>query len=107
MPQSGVQFISNTTDFHWSGTPASADKSATINGTAYSGGLKMNSNGVFTFTTSGTKTLTIYATNATTIKVDGTAVSITNGILTTTVNAGTHTVSKGDSEACVFYVRVE
>ena len=98
--------ISNTTSFHWAQTPAASSKSATINGKSYSGGLKMNSKGVFTFNTTSSKTITIYATNASTIKIDGVEVSIVNGIATKTLEAGSHTVEKGDAEACVFYVSV-
>ena len=105
-------------------SPAKADKSGTmtINGTAYSEGLKMNSSGELTVTPTEDMTMTLYfdkrddysdgeiglAVNGEDIA--GVATASGDGyIITVDVKAGTsYTITKGGSvETCLFYVALE
>lgn len=86
---------------------------ATINGTEYTGGLKFDKNGAITFTTATKMTLKVYFTLKSKIALDGDAskiVGVAEGdhyVGTVTVEAGTHTLSKGkDGESAIFMVEL-
>jgi len=57
----------------------------------------------FTTTAASTLTLVFNSANSSNVKVDGTKYSLTNGILTLDLAAGTHTITKGDT-ANLFYI---
>lgn len=87
---------------------------ATYDGTAFTSGLKLESNtGTVTFScTAATVTIVQSTWSDKTIKLDGTVLSDrTTGEnfyeYTVAVTAGTHTISRGSGEAGLFYVKVE
>lgn len=86
---------------------------ATINDTEYTGGLKFDKNGAITFTTATKMTLKVYFTLKSKIALDGDTskiVGVAEGdhyVGTITVEAGTHTLSKGkDGESAIFMVEL-
>ena len=73
--------------------------------------LKIDSGPTIAFTTDGERTLTLYLTVGN-IKVDGkiyTANQLTDGcyVITVTLNAGAHTVSRGDTETALYYLTIK
>ncbi len=79
---------------------------ATVNGTTYSTCLKMESSTSITFTTEQVMTMTLVFSETDgnyNIKVDGTEMSSDTNVLTTTLEAGTHTLSKL-GVAYLFYI---
>ena len=76
-----------------------SNTSATIDGNSYTRGLKLESDkGLVTFTAANAGTLTIHvATGTTSVKIDGTNHTVTNGVLTIDLAAGEHTIAKGGS----------
>jgi hypothetical protein len=61
--------------------------------------LKIESSTSITFTTTSAMTLTLVmnSANSTNIKVDGTTYTLTNGIATISLAAGSHTISKANT----------
>ncbi|MBD5390758.1 hypothetical protein HDR67_01990, partial [bacterium] len=76
---------------------------ATIAGTSYSKGLKMESSTSVTFSTTSAKTLTLHVTGGKKIKVDGTSYTVdSSGVLTVEIGAGSHTIEK-DTTGTLLY----
>ena len=71
----------------------------TYEGTTYSSAIKMESATSITFTTTAKMTLILVTDGADgkRIKVDGEKYTATNGVFTVEIEAGTHTITKGDS----------
>lgn len=72
--------------------------------------LKMESSTTISFTTTQSSTLTLVFNGAYTgsINIDGTAYNITStGIITATLAAGTHTITKKSGSTYLFYMSVE
>lgn len=85
--------------------------SVTVDGTTYSNCLKVDGKETVTITIDTQVTMTVYydttgTTSATTSKIDGTKVSITSNVLTTTLAAGSHTITKGDGEAAIGLIKL-
>lgn len=80
----------------------------TLDGTTYSYCIKVDSKQTITVTVDKSVAMTIYFgnTTATTLKVDATKIDISNQILTTTLTAGTHTLTKGDGEAAIALIKL-
>lgn len=70
--------------------------------------LKMESatNIAFTSTETGNLTLVFNSTFTGSVMVDGTSKQVTNGILTTSLNAGAHSITKGDATN-LYYIQLE
>ena len=91
------------------GSTSTSKGSVTYEGTTYSKCLKMESSTTITFTTTAETTLTIVLGDAEkSVKLDGTITltSGTNKVITYTLAAGTHTISKIDTTN-LFYLSVE
>ena len=88
------------------------DKAVTFNGQTYESGLKLDSKGSVTFTTTETMNMTLVLSNVkgnNTVKVDGTNMSgevIDNYYLVTVNNlqAGEHKILKGTAEGLLIYI---
>ena len=107
--------------FTWAGDFNSKFNGAEYAGNTFNSGLKMNSSGNVTFTTTKVSTVTIVQSTwlknnvQQTIKFDGNELSIANatagtGCLVytlTDVAAGDHSITKGSDESGLFYVKVE
>lgn len=105
--------------FTVAGSNAIGYKDGTIGSTKYTSGLKMNSSGKITFTSTAESTVIVYQAlnkNPTnTLKLDNTELSgrvdnTTNqvGVYTITkVAAGTHVIARGSGETGIFRVEVE
>lgn len=80
------------------GNLSTSKGTVTYNGLTLTQCLKIESSTSVAFTTSGTSTLKLVFNNesGTRIKVDGTNYTITNGIASLSLGAGTHTISKTD-----------
>lgn len=83
----------------------------TYNGNTYNSGLKLNSSGKVTFTTSETMNMILILSKAknNSVKVDGTNMTgeeVENYYLVTVYNlqAGEHTITKGASEGLLIYI---
>ncbi len=95
--------------FTVSGSTSTGKGSVTYNGNTYSTCLKMEKNTTVTFTTTSQTTLTIVfgSTDNANIKVDDAKKTADNSrVLTITLAAGSHTISKADS-ANVFYISIQ
>ena len=120
--KSGITITKSST---WNTQSISSTKFANQ---SYSKGLKMESATTITFSTTGTKILVIaqgISTNSTaTFKLDGTELNSSNSTImevgssaftnsqnvrwfTTTIEAGSHTITKGDSQAYLIYLGME
>ncbi len=79
---------------------------ATIDGTTYNQGLKLQSSaGTVSFTADNPGTLTLHVGNCTTVKIDGTAYDVTDGVVVLEgLAAGTHTITKGSGEGRLYYI---
>ncbi|MGN1104701.1 MAG: hypothetical protein ACI4QI_07505, partial [Candidatus Coproplasma sp.] len=80
-------------------------KTYTYNGETYSDPLKLESGTEVTFILATTMKVTIVTSASGNIKIDGTSTS-TTGTLELTLEAGTHTIAKGDSMN-LYYVILE
>ena len=80
----------------------------TVDGVDYTVCLKMESKTSVAFTTTEKMTLTLYFVEAApTIKIDGgSKITGANGIITATLDAGAHELTKADS-ANLFYIKLE
>ena len=83
----------------------------TYNGNTYNSGLKLNSSGKVTFTTSETMNMILILSKAknNSVRVDGTNMTgeeVENYYLVTVNNlqAGEHTITKGASEGLLIYI---
>nr|MCR5349944.1 hypothetical protein [Acholeplasmatales bacterium] len=97
------------TYFTVSGNESTSKGTVTYNGTTYSTCLKMESSTSITFTSTTETTLILVmgTTGANNIIVDDTTYTgDSNYVITVTISAGTHTITKKDS-ANLFYVSVE
>ena len=95
--------------FAVTGNTSTSKGEVTYNGTTYSTCLKMEGSTTITFTTTAETTLTIVfgTTDNANIKLDNVKKSAdTNRVLTITLAAGSHTLTKGDS-ANVFYISIQ
>ena len=93
------------------GNYSTSKGSATVDGTTYTTCLKIETATSITFTTSEEMEMTLYFGSEDTkcsIKVDGTKVAgdTTTKTLTTTIAAGSHTLTKADS-CNLFYIKLE
>lgn len=83
------------------------DQKFTYNGTTYSAPFKMQSGNTITFSTATNMTLTLFlhSGGAQTIKVDGTTYTATNGYVTVSISAGSHTIGR-EKEAWLCYAEL-
>ena len=72
-------------------------------------GLKLETgSGSVEFTISSSKTLTIYSTSGTTVKINGTSYNVTSGSGTEiTLEAGTYTIAKGNGPTVIYALTLE
>lgn len=114
-PPIGGTFVHNfTTDgtassfFNIQGNLSTTKGTVSYNGLTLSQCLKIESSTSITFTTTKASTLTLVLNTAdgTKIKVNGTSYTITNGLVSVPLGAGTHTITK-DSVSNLFYMQVE
>lgn len=80
----------------------------TVDGTTYDYCIKVDSKQTITVTVDKAVTMTIYFGNATatTFKVDGTKLDVADQQLTTSLAAGSHTLTKGDGEAAIGLIKL-
>lgn len=90
-----------------SGNMNSTNGSVSYAGLTLTSRLKIESSTTITFTTtqSGNLTLVLDATFNGAIKVDGTSYTAIAGIVTVSISAGSHTITKGDTTN-LFYIKV-
>ncbi len=96
----------SNSSFTVTGNGSNSKGTATVNGVTYSTCLKMESSTSITFTTEQEMTLTLVFSEtdgAWNIKVDGTKMTSDTNVLTTTLAAGDHTLTKADT-ANLFYI---
>ena len=93
--------------FGITGNLSTSKGSVSYNGLSLTQCLKMESSTSITFTTSsaGELVLVFNSANSSNVKVDGTKYTLTNGILTMDIAAGSHTITKADT-ANLFYMAV-
>ncbi len=104
-PVSSSAYIHNFTEngtsssfYTITGNLSTQKGSVTYNGTTLTQCLKMESATTVSFNAPSAGTLTlVFAESAATIKLDGTKLTATNGVITTKVSAGSHTLSKADA----------
>ena len=89
------------------GNMNSTNGSVSYGGLTLTSRLKIESSTSIAFTTTqaGTLTLVLDATFNGSIKVDGTSHTVTAGIVTVSIAAGSHTITKGDTTN-LFYIKV-
>lgn len=89
------------------GNMNSSPGTVTYSGLTLTACLKMESSTSITFTTTqaGSLTMVFDATFVKTVKVDGVAYTAVAGIVTVSINAGSHTITKGDV-ANLYYMSV-
>ena len=112
--QQGAQiltFPNSNSFFTVSGSTSTAKGTATYNNTTYSTCLKVESGTSIKFTTNATTTLTIVFgtgdSGKANIKIDGVKeTGNSNYVLTITLDAGTHEITKAD-KAFIFYLSIE
>ena len=96
-----VYFTSDTgssNGFTWSGS--TTERSGSYNGTTFDTALKMEESTSITFTAAAEMKLTLYfstRSNYREVMVDGKTYVVTDGVVTVNVSAGSHTISKGDT----------
>ncbi len=80
--------------------------SVTVAGVTYNQGLKLeSSNGTVTFTAANAGTLTLHVgSKITTVKIDNVAYTVSNGVVTVDLAAGTHVIAKGNGSDNLYYV---
>ena len=90
--------------FSITGNLSSSKGSVTYGGKTLTQCLKMESSTTISFNAPSAGTLTlVFAESAGTIKLDGNKLTASNGVLTTSVSAGSHTLTKADV-ANLFYM---
>ena len=116
-PSTGVEsaaYVQNfTTDgknsdfFSITGNLSTSKGTVSYNGLTLTQCLKMESSTNISFTVDADAELTLVfnSANSSNVKVDGTRYTLSNGILTMDVDAGTHTITKADT-ANLFYMAV-
>lgn len=84
--------------FNITGNLSTSKGTVTYNGLTLTQCLKIESSTNISFSTTGTSTLKLVFNNenSKSIKVDGTNYTMTNGIVTVSLNAGSHTITKKD-----------
>lgn len=94
--------------FDITGNYSNSKGEVTVDGTTYKWCLKMETSTSVTFTTTEEMTLTLYFSEAEpTIKIDGGSKTTgANGIISATLAAGSHTLTKANS-ANLFYIKLE
>ena len=93
--------------FTVSGNTSDSKGTVTVDGVNYTVCLKMESSTSVKFTTTEEMTLTLYfVETAPTIKIDGTKYTGSNGIITQTLTAGSHELTKANT-ANLFYIKLE
>lgn len=94
--------------FTISGNLSTSKGTVTYNGLTLTQCLKAESSTSISFTTSSTATLTLVANSdcSKKIKIDGTAYSFSNGTLTVSLAAGSHTITKSDSNVNLYYMSI-
>ncbi len=97
----------NSSFFSITGNLSTSKGSVKYNGLTLTQCLKMESSTSIGFTTAADATLTLVfnSANSSNVKVDGTKYTLTNGILTLDLAAGSHTIKKADT-ANLFYMAV-
>ncbi len=93
--------------FSITGNTSTSKGTVSYNGLTLTTCLKMESSTNISFTTTAASTLTLVfnADNSSNVKVDGTKYTLSNGILTMDLAAGSHTITKADT-ANLFYMAV-
>ena len=101
----------NSNLFTASGKQADESATFTMDGESvtFNSGLKLETNrGSAEFTISSSKTLTIYSTSGTTVKINGTSYNVTSGSGTEiTLEAGTYTIAKGNGPTVIYALTLE
>ncbi|WP_281890502.1 pectate lyase [Paenibacillus sp. YYML68] len=94
--------------FNIQGSLSSSKGTVTYNGLTLTQCLKIESSTSISFTTTKASTLTLVfnSPDGTKIKVDGTSYPMTNGIVTVSLAAGSHTITK-DGVTNLFYMEVK
>lgn len=94
--------------FTINGNTSSSKGSVTYNGVTYTKCLKIESSTTITFTTTQTMTLTLVLGNSDkfNIKIDGEKIAGTTNVITVTLDAGTHTITKADSTN-LYYIALD
>ncbi len=109
------KILAETIKCTFNGSPSNAmftvsgkygETSATINGTSYTKGLKMESSTTVTFTTTTVRTLTLHVTGGKKIKVDGTSYDVpsTGVLVISNLVAGEHTISKDTTSTLLYEI---
>ncbi len=104
-PVSGSAYVHNFTEngtsssfYTITGNLSTQKGSVTYDGKTLTQCLKMESATSVSFNAPSAGTLTlVFAESAATIKLDGTKLTATNGVITTNVSAGSHTLTKADA----------
>lgn len=91
----------------FSGNLSESKGTLTLNGATLTTCLKMESSTSVSFTLGASATLTLYFLSdfTGTVKIDGTKYTATAGVVTVTLAAGTHTITKGDA-AYLYYISI-
>lgn len=110
----GASYVHNFTEsgkdssfFSITGNTSTSKGTVNYNGLTLKTCLKMESSTNVSFTTSANAEMTLVfnSANSSNVKVDGTKKSLTDGILTMDIAAGSHTITKADT-ANLFYIAV-
>ncbi len=110
----GASYVHNFTEsgkdssfYSITGNTSTSKGTVSYNGLTLTTCLKMESSTSVSFTNSAAAEMTLVfnSANSSDVKVDGTKYSLTDGILTMDLAAGTHTVTKANS-ANLFYIAV-
>ena len=90
------------------GNGSSSKGEITVDGVTYTTCLKMESSTLVTFTLAVKSRVTFYfgPSETASLKIDGEKISGTSNIYTTTLDAGTHTLTK-DKSVNLFLVKIE
>lgn len=78
----------------------------TVDGEEFTTALKINSKASVTFNLTTSKKITIYATNGTSLDIDGTVVAL-GDIVNYELTAGSHTIKQGKGETYLFVIVLE
>lgn len=98
--ESDKNYYKNISSFAIDGNLSDSKGSITVGGTTYSQCLKMESSTSITFTTESSMTLTLYfgKYDSGKVNIDGNKVAISSdGTYTVTLEAGSHSIRKGDT----------
>ena len=100
----------SSSNFTVSGSYSDSKGSVTVNGTSYTIALKLNSSASISFTAPAAGQLTIYCNSSESsanFKIDGTVVTGSGNVVSTSVDAGSHTITKNSGEKAIFFISFE